>query len=259
MAWMEWLAIGLGAFPFWEAWRANRRSTLRDALLWAAAAWASWGVALTHPESDDFGYVGLCLTGCAGIAVLGARRPQVAAWNFVVLGLAGVMTLPLLEGMIMRVDSFNIERKIFLMGILLVGIVNYAPTRFRAAALALGAAAGFVYLRITYGSDDGHPLRSEAANAVTVLLLGIAPWLAWRTRPPVAGNALDAQWLSFRDRFGYLWGSRIRDQFNAAAKNAELAVRLGWRQSVNAANASEIERAIAILKSLTKRFERDSL
>jgi hypothetical protein len=88
MVWIGWIAVAVGALPFLAAWRANRRTTLQGATIWAAAAWTSWGFALAYPDNDDFGFLALCLTGCAGIAVLGARRPQVFAWNFVVLGLS---------------------------------------------------------------------------------------------------------------------------------------------------------------------------
>jgi hypothetical protein len=38
-------------------------------------------------------YLALCLTGCVGVAVLGARRPGVGAWDFVLLGLLAVLLL----------------------------------------------------------------------------------------------------------------------------------------------------------------------
>ena len=97
------LLLLTGAYPLGRAWLANRRSSLAHALAWAALAWLAWlGVALA--EAWGLGvpvaarYVALCLTGCAGVAVLGARRPGVVAWNFVVLGLLVVLLLPLAEG-----------------------------------------------------------------------------------------------------------------------------------------------------------------
>ena len=52
---------------------------------WAVVAWAAWTgtmlLAAIRPETDPLvaRYLALCLTGCAALAVLGARRPGVAA------------------------------------------------------------------------------------------------------------------------------------------------------------------------------------
>ena len=100
--------------------RGGNRAALPGLARQPAAAWVSWGFAITNPTDDDLGYLALCFTGCVGVAVLGARRPHVGAWHFVVLGLLGVMALPLVENMVIRVHSFNIERKVFLAGILIV-------------------------------------------------------------------------------------------------------------------------------------------
>ena len=82
MRWIEIAVFLSGGIPLAWSWRANRHTTLVHALNWAVAAWLAWaGLALT-PEEQGAGattarYLALCLTGCAGIAVLGARRPIV--------------------------------------------------------------------------------------------------------------------------------------------------------------------------------------
>src|SRR5262245_38974621 len=101
MDWACGLVLLTGGGPLWRAWLANRRTTLRQAVLWAAAAWAAWGLVFLGPAlMADFDpalgrHAALALTGCAGVAVLGARRPGVTAWNFVVCGLLVVLMLPL--------------------------------------------------------------------------------------------------------------------------------------------------------------------
>src|SRR6516225_8638116 len=98
------LILASGAYPLAIAWRANRATTLRHALVWACAAGVAWVLAffLADYYSDNAArlarYVALCLTSCAAVAVLGARRPGVTAWNFVVLGLLAVHLLPVAEG-----------------------------------------------------------------------------------------------------------------------------------------------------------------
>ena len=68
-----------------------------NAAVMTLLAWLVWSTALWHP-TVSWRYTALCLTGCAGVAVLGARRPGVAAWHFVPLGLLAVLLMPLAEG-----------------------------------------------------------------------------------------------------------------------------------------------------------------
>src|SRR5437588_146824 len=96
-----WLILVTAVYPLLRAWQANRRTSLIQAAHWAIVAWGAWGVALGTAWSSSLSvvtagsYIGLCLTGCAGVAVLGARRPGVSAWNFVVVALLAVDLLPL--------------------------------------------------------------------------------------------------------------------------------------------------------------------
>src|SRR5437868_1505128 len=83
-----------GAAPLWAAARANRGTSLAYAVGWAWLAWMAWGLAL-FAGGPAAGHLALGLTGCAGVAVLGARRPGAGAWNFVVVGLLAVVLLPL--------------------------------------------------------------------------------------------------------------------------------------------------------------------
>ena len=70
-----WLcALGLlaAAYPLGRAGRANRRTTLRQATLWAACAGAAWVLRFVTaalelgPEVAFARHLALCLTGCAG-------------------------------------------------------------------------------------------------------------------------------------------------------------------------------------------------
>src|SRR5438270_9010588 len=122
-----------GLYPLYRAWQANRRTSLAHAVFWASAAWTGWGVALVFGRPQKLGlgpwrYLALCLTGAAGVAVLGARRPQVAAWNFVLVSLLAVMLLPLGENLFLGTPSLDGPRLVFLGATLAVGILNYVPT-----------------------------------------------------------------------------------------------------------------------------------
>src|SRR4051794_18939988 len=93
------LVMASAGYPLSRAWLANRTTTLRPALAWTALALVTWVWALLDPEPPALPYLALCLSGCAGVAVLGARRPGAAAWNFVVAGLLVVFLLPVATGL----------------------------------------------------------------------------------------------------------------------------------------------------------------
>jgi len=251
------------AYPFVVAWRANRATTLRSAIIWAASAGLAWGGALFITDLSpgsialSLRYLALCLTGCAAVAVLGARRPGVIAWNFVVLAQLGVLLLPIAEGL--GELRLNPLRLIFLGGTLAIGALNYMPTRLAAAVVALGLACGIELALLQQAENAGQGL--ERAAGVSRCLLAISPWLAFRGvksgRRPT--STFDQIWLGFRDSFGLVWSQRVRDQFNLAAENAGWPVVLRWRglrvlQGMDSLAETTREEIIAALRALLKRF-----
>jgi hypothetical protein len=250
---MEMVLVALmvaGCLPVSLAIWANRRTSLLHALTWALIAWLSWSLAfllraLDAPHTDLARTGALCLTGCAGVAVLGARRPHVFAWNFVVAGLFVVMALPLVETQIIGAQSFDGLRRVFLAGTIAVGALNYLPTRLGPSAVLL------------LGSLVGEWL---AGDAKWDWLLAGAPWLAWlglAWRIGVHADIadLDRLWLNFRDRWGLVWGQRVREQFNHAAQNAGWPVHLSWWGLVWESNEPVDEaKLLATLRAILKRF-----
>jgi hypothetical protein len=249
-----------GVYPFSQAFRANRDTTLRQSLVWAFLAWGAWtGVAWSHvAQTGQEGrlgpYLALGLTGCAGIAVLGARRPGVAAWNFVVVGLLAVLLLPVVNGWgEVRLETVH---ELFLCAILIVPLLNYLPTRLAPAVLLLAAGCAVEMLPLL-GMDSPPGARSAGLG-----LLSISPWAAWaslRSRR-VAGTEFDGLWLAYRDRFGFVWGQRMREQFNRAAYHAGWPVVLRWAGLYPlAADATPDPAALlATLRAVLKRFGPES-
>ena len=253
-----------GIYPLGLAWRGNRRTTLLQAINWAAAAWTAWlgTVLLSGPEAEPWRrdlarYLALCLTGCAGVAVLGARRPGVAAWNFVLLGLLAVMLLPLVQVWLLGGQSLDIVRLLFLAATLAVGIFNYLPTRLGPGALLLALGCGW---EVTALSGHATALSAQLLEPGW-LCLGLAPWvasLAWRSAP-APRSEFDRIWLDFRNRFGVVWGQRVREQFNNAAGHAGWPVTLSWQGLVRLIGTApmgteEQEEMEATLRALLKRF-----
>jgi hypothetical protein len=256
----------LGGVPLLRAWQANRHTTLMQALGWATATWIAWGTTLaadsiaTPPTADTMRYFALCLTACAGVAVLGARRPGVGAWNFVVFGLLAVMLLPLAEGTLTG-GSLHLAwpRLLFLAGTLALMALNYLPTRLGPAALCL-AFGSALHLMILAGPEELNA-RLRASADFFSLTLTAALLLAdygIRSRPAPASE-FDTIWLAFRDRFGVLWGQRMREQFNRAAANAGWPVYLRWQglrllAGTGRPNLDVQTQMVTVLRALLQRF-----
>ena len=72
-------------------------------------------------------------------------------------------------------------------------------------------------------------------------------------------HEFDRWWLTFRDRFGVVWGQRLREQFNQSAKHSNWQVNLTWlglRRLSRESTPSESQSTAMLdtLKALMKRF-----
>jgi hypothetical protein len=252
------LLLLTGFYPLWRAWRANRDTTIRPAVAWAAGAWAAWCAAAWAAAASPgdpprlWWYAPLCLTGCASVAVFGARRPVVGAWNFVVAGLLAVLLLPVAEGL--GNPRPTEAEAIFLAATLTVGLLNYLPTPMGIALLPVGIAC-VVEMASFAGWADLR--RWEPAGLV---LLAVAPWagLGLARRSPPERSEFDRLWLDFRDRFGAVWALPAREQFNRAAANAGWPVALDWRGlRLTGQGPPDLAAPLAALRALLKRFGPD--
>jgi hypothetical protein len=206
-------------------------------------------------------YFALGLTGCASIAVLGARRPGAGAWNFVILGLLGVVVFLWFEGRLTQDDMIlHRVRTIFLASTVAIGVLNYLPTRLAPAAMLLAFGCGLEILGVAGSESLAADL--EPAHPTSLLMVTLVPWVAYSLmrRQPAARSEFDQIWLRFRDSFGLFWAQRLREQFNQSAHNAEWPVVLRWpglRVSPGEPPPSPaIRGAMKVnLRSLMKRFE----
>src|SRR5262245_26736618 len=112
---LETLIYVSGLWPLLRAGRANRATSLQHVLAWTSAAWLAWGLVpwLEGEQQQAMRYFALCMSSCVGVAVLGARRPIVGAWNFVLLGLLAVLLLPWLENLVLTTALFDPVRLAF--------------------------------------------------------------------------------------------------------------------------------------------------
>lgn len=253
-------------YPLLAAWRANRKGTLSLALGWAIAAWACWGwvilsdSAWQSPLAHNVRYAALCLTGCAGVAVLGARRPIVRVWNFVVAALLLVLFLPVAESTVVGRSLFlSAVQALFVGAVLAVAVVNYVPTRLGPAAALLAVTCTIDLLVLAGPAGLVESIRPATPFARWLLVM--IPWVAYgriALRPRIA-TELDRTWLDFRDRHGLVWAQRVREQFNNAARNAGWRAVLRWRglwfyDGASVREPEQLEEMENVLRSLLKRF-----
>jgi hypothetical protein len=249
-----WLLAATAAVPIVVAARANCSTSLAHACAWAGLALAAWAAA-PGTGSNGWAYCALALRGCAGVAVLGARRPGVEAWNFVVVGLLIVLLLPLGEAAILGTSlHLGAFRTIFLAVLLSINVLNYLPTRLGLGAFLLGAGSAGELC----GLGSGRPDRviEFGGMPLTVWCIGLAPAVAWMGVRIGRGkeSAVNRLWASFRDRYGLVWGQRLREQFNRAAANGGLNAQLGWWGLRGRPSADSASAAHEMLGALMKRF-----
>jgi hypothetical protein len=144
-------------------------------------------------------------------------------------------------------------------GVLAVGVLNYLPTRLGPGALLLGLACGAEIAALA--SPEAIADRFRAVLPATRWLLAFAPWVGYssvRGRPPAASE-FDRVWFDYQDRFGLVWGQRLREQFNRSAANAGWPVCLYWqglRLTPGSAPPDPAAKAaiLATLRALMQRF-----
>jgi hypothetical protein len=179
-----------------------------------------------------------------------AREPLAGPWNFVLLGLLGVLLLPWAENVLLGRPLLDPLRLVFVLATLAVGMLNYLPTRLGGMVLVVGlACAAELALLLNMVADEAAQTWWMHAGRLAIPL---ACWLGkGMTRRRGAASAFDRHWLAFRDRFGLMWGQRLREQFNRAAANADQTVWLRWRGLCGSTATANM---VATLRALLKRF-----
>jgi hypothetical protein len=195
------------------------------------------------------------------MAVLGAKRPQHGAWQFIVLSLAGVLALPALEYLVLQGgETLAIDgvRSAFLAGLIALGLLNWLPTRRWPTALFV--AGGQIAL---YAEHLPWIVPWECAPAVSLAAISFVVATAIAVvqdhiprRDPAAG--FDRVWRDFRDDYGALWALRVAERVNAAATKSGSSVRLTWRGfRTEAGAAPSRDDVLALetsLENLLRRF-----
>ena len=202
----------------------STRDGARPALVWAALAIAAaiaaqlvgWGepIAEGRPGAGRLTYLST-LAALAGLgSVLNARAPGGRVWAGLMAVLVLVFLIPWLEGpwRMRRAGGLTLLHldapwTIFYWLLVVVGVTNYVPTRFGAAAGWLALGFLLEYLGLT--RDEWPASRRATLWLCCAWTLAAAAWSAHRGagNVPAAKTNLEGLWFWFRDLWGVVWAS----------------------------------------------------
>ncbi len=231
-----------------RGWRFVHGTTLVGPWLWMQASLGVMGVAQlvvafansgSHrgdvAESTGWGaavvFAAAASSFCPLMSLLGAKRPQDHGWHFVVLSLWVILVLPVAESLVLRhgqMPDVRGARSWFMLILIGLGIANALPTRFWFPAILFGSG------QLLMLANSLPMIRQLVDKSPTIVgfsccaIAGIvATQLACRKRH--ANGSLDVVWRDFRDAFGLLWGLRVAEQINIAARSSNWPLSLRWQ------------------------------
>lgn len=283
------IALGLLALctpvALGRALLASRGTTLVAPLGWTALGAAmllavKGAVLVSGTTSGDVAkweFLAYSATFCPAIAILGAKRPQNRAWQFIVLAMWFTVAWPAIQSLVVRpgeVLELHPLWNWFCAILVLLWIGIQAATRFFWIALcfALGQLLllaphlPFALPLVDAASLDGLGLTFLALAAIQGALYPLLT-PGWKSNvQPVHG--WNRVWLDFRDYFGLIWWRPVIDRVNAAAKTVRADVYLDWHgfcsppvdssaaehQPPQPASEEEIAKIDPALRNLLRRF-----
>jgi hypothetical protein len=274
-----------GADTFWIAglliagwgllFRAHARlsgTTAVASVRWAMFAWLwltvlPWldGRLAAMPSTGrqvDWSFLAACASLCPGMAILGARRPQQFAWQWIVGSLWLVLILPVLEQSLFGLGGpleIGPARSWFLAILVVMGTGNYLPTRHAVASLAAGL--GQICLLLEHLPGLSRLDVSSQATSGSLLLL-LAMCIAARPHCGTASiDPLNRVWRDFRDLYGAAWALRVAERIQSAASQYQWRVSLDWWGfTATAADGDDkktvpsTKQARGVLHSILRRF-----
>lgn len=277
-AWAAGFALAIALLSAGAFFRL-RGTTLSAPAIWAGVAalalaavhvGLSWHGDWEHSAGASLArYAAAVGTFCPLMAVLGAKRPQDRGWQWVVLSLWIVLLVPAGQAWLARAGGefrLPLPWRCLLGALLILGPLNYLPTRWAVSAM-LAAAAQFRL--VDFWMRGSVNLGGDFGALLLLLIAALLPTLATRPLRRAASeaplDALSARWRHFRDGWGAFWGLRILNRVNEAAQQSGWPVRLTWsgfaavdpaRAAISAVDDRVLAHITQTMDSLLRRFER---
>ncbi|MEX2185407.1 MAG: hypothetical protein WD875_01380 [Pirellulales bacterium] len=249
-------------------------TTLAAAWAWALAAVVAVGgveiaIWLAMPRAGHFlatiphwataaRYAAAVLALCPTVALLGAKRPQDRAWQWVVLSFWAIMLVPAARAFLLLGGAMakpHAAQGVFLLVVTLMGIVNWIATRFTWAAIAAGSAQFVLVVPYTPLGDMSPVIASLSPLTPTLIALVVCRLLE---KPPRPSDPSQRDWLDFRDAFGLFWAARVMARLNVAARAHGWGLVVTWRGvQYSSADGRSREAFARSLRMLLRRFVSD--
>jgi len=253
------LCLTLATIVLVTSIRGLRGTTLLTAGGWSVVGLIAWWSAVlcenlgltSRSTSDLLYYLTAVLLLCPGIAVLGARRPGHVAWNFfVLLPLVAVLLWPAVASvpLVQKDAPLDLEAPAMIgfALVIVMGTGNYFGTRFTLPAV-LHAATLFLMGGSMWESAPGLaliPERDLARHMAAVAIMIAVVVAALRAGESVEGlGPHERLWLDFVDQFGLVWGKRVMDRLNEAARHEKWAAEFQWHGIQRDPKATDEERS----------------
>jgi hypothetical protein len=229
-------------------------------------------VALGATFSDAARFAAAATTFCPLMAVLGAKRPQDRGWQWVVGSLWIVLVWPAGQAVLLRSGDLDLFEawKLFLVGLIALGPLNYLPTRNWLPSLLV--AGGQTVLLSSYlweVSDAAKPWLLPVGVACFLLAATIVtcrkrcqePFSSHRFHLPQQLNQKKVpdtffKWLRFRDAYGAFWALRIQSRVNQTAELRRWPMRLDWQGFESSAEEPPTAEQMAELEQTTQTLFR---
>lgn len=267
--WLKYVSVAGSAVVLLVSQRRLQGTTLVAPVRWSLVSCVTLGAVealfdfdILASGRESWRFLAATSTLCPGIALLGAKRPQNAAWQWIVASLWLVIALPAVQQLVFqRVGTLELHaaRSWFTLGLILFCMANSCLSRYWFAVLLGGC---------------GQLLMLEPHLPLPGILLGGIGWswgmIAVAFAVPVAwlsgswksnADSLDHVWLDFRNRFGIVWSLRMMEQFNSVARANGWQLVLQWNGfrapdgSTNWQLSSEQTRVLRqSLQNLLRRF-----
>ena len=233
------------------AWRRLRDTTMAAPCAWAAASLAvatgsvlSTLVLAPARPSVHVDYLAGMMMVAPFVALLGAKRPQNRAWQWIVVSLIGLLVFQDLRSWSIdaaALPSLHAAWRWLLAALIVVQLLNYLTTRHAAAACV--ACPGQACILAGYLPFP--PERSALLLPLGLALLSVAVMMAaaFACRRRRSAEGWQAAWLDFRDLYGALWALRVAERVNSIAVEQSCPMRLNWhgfaRAELSADSATE--------------------